>query len=89
MLHNLLHQFNFKRSVKSGIYVDFLVKRLSLHLLKNQFNWSSIFILEKFVIEYLSRYIFSSLSIYNTKSPQHNAFNYFFIIYVLLVMALL
>ena len=89
MLNNLLHKFDLKRSLKSGVYVDFFYKKLSLHLLRNQFNWASIFILEKYLLEYSSRYLFSLLTPISTKTSKGSSFNYFFIAYFLVVAALL
>lgn len=89
MLDTIFNRFNFKKSTKSGIFIDFFFKKISLNFLKIQFNWVSLFILEKFFIEFLSRYIFNKLNFNNSGSNKFDSFNFSVVVYTLVVLFLL
>ena len=57
MLSLLYTTFTFKKHIKTGIYVDHLFKVVSLSILSNFFIWASLYVGEKFIIEYLTRYV--------------------------------
>jgi hypothetical protein len=89
MLNSLLFSFFFKKSVKTGFYIDFLTKRVSLYFLRNQFNWVAVFLLEKFVIEYLARFIYSRYFLGANIVQGTISLNYVVIIYPILYYMLL
>jgi hypothetical protein len=48
--------------MQSGLYVDYIIKKLSEIFIKNVFVYSSIFFGEKFIIEFLSKKILNNLT---------------------------
>lgn len=56
MLTNLLTQFTFKKHVKSGLYVDYILRLVAKTSLYNIFIWGGLYLSEKFFIEYLTRF---------------------------------
>jgi hypothetical protein len=48
--------------MQSGLYVDYVIKKLSEIFIKNIFIYSSIFFGEKFIIEFLSKKILNNFT---------------------------
>lgn len=67
--------FSFKKHVKTGLYVDYFLKLIALQGLLNIFIWASLYVSEKFIIEYTTRYLnnFST----NTNILLNNSINIF------------
>jgi len=58
------YNFTYIKSIRSGLYIDFLLKKYLNNFIKNSFIWFSIFFLEKFLIENFFRTFFK-LNIFN------------------------
>lgn len=56
--------FSFFRFIQSGLYLDFFFKKLIEIFIKNIFIYSSQFLGEKYMIEYLTKKIIDS-SVFN------------------------
>lgn len=57
MLKNKFISFKFTTHIKSGFYIDYLWRLLAKKYLQNVFIWGALYVSEKFVIEYLTRFI--------------------------------
>lgn len=57
MLALLYTTFCFKKHIKTGFYVDYFFKLLAGNFVQNVFIWASLYVSEKFLIEYSLRYI--------------------------------
>lgn len=55
MLNLKVITFKFKKSIKTGLYVDYLVRLLGKIGLLNGFIWSGLYVCEKLFIEYVFR----------------------------------
>ena len=77
MLYNYFITFNFHRFCQSGCYFDFFFKTISEVFVRNFFVYSSQFLGEKYMIEYLTKNIFAN-SIFNiNKIIGNNNLQYF------------
>ena len=56
MLNLLYVTFGFKKHIKSGAYVDYFFRLVAKTSLLNFFIWGFLYVGEKFVIEYLTRF---------------------------------
>lgn len=65
MLKFKIVTFEFFRFIQSGLYVDFLLKKLIELFVKNFFIYAAQFIGEKYMIEFLTKKVIDS-SIFNT-----------------------
>jgi len=57
MLKNLLIKFSFLRFFQTGLYFDYIIKKIIESLIKNVFIYTSYFFGEKFMIEFLTKNI--------------------------------
>lgn len=75
MLTMFYSLFSFKKHIKTGLYIDYLLKLIAQNSLLNVFIWASLYVSEKFIIEYITRYLnnFSS----NTMLVMNNSINIF------------
>lgn len=64
MLKFKIVEFSFFRFIQSGLYLDFLLKKLIEIFVKNVFVYSALFLGEKYMIEFLTKKIIDS-SIFN------------------------
>lgn len=65
MLKFKIVEFNFFRFIQSGLYFDFFLKKLVEIFVKNVFVYSSHYLGEKYMIEFLTKKVIDS-SIFNT-----------------------
>lgn len=72
MLHNFTLSRRFYRSIKVGFNVDYMVRCATSKLIHNGLVFGSIFLLEKFLIEYSSRF-FIGLELQSTNQPNWGA----------------
>lgn len=75
MLNMFYVMFSFKKHIKTGIYVDYLFKLIATNFLLNVFIWASLYVSEKFIIEYTTRY-WNNMS-YNSNLLLNNSINIF------------
>ena len=64
MLKSKIVTFNFFRFIQSGLYVDFFLKKVIEIFVRNVFIYSSQFLGEKYMVEFLTKKIIDS-SIFN------------------------
>lgn len=69
MLKNKLITVDFKKHVKSGLYIDYLGRLIVKSALLNIFIWGGLYISEKYIIEYICRFSFMS--------SKYNKFSFF------------
>lgn len=74
MLKTIIFNFKFFRFIQSGLYLDFLIKKLTEIFVKNYFVYSSHYFGEKYIIEYLTKKIIESW-IFNL-NKNHFHFNF-------------
>jgi len=89
MLDFFLLKHFFKKSAKIGNYVDYFFKQLSVFWVKELLVFCSIFFLEKYIIEYTSRYYFNffkniSLTFLKLNTNLSFSFNFLFFYFSLL-----
>jgi hypothetical protein len=60
--------FVFKKHIKSGIYVDYFSRLIGKLGVMNLFIWSSLYIGEKFLIEYTTRFTNNNNKLINNTS---------------------
>jgi hypothetical protein len=63
MLYSFFLSFKFIRYIQSGLYVDYIIKKLGEILVKNIFIYSSLFFGEKFIIEFLTKKVIDNYTI--------------------------
>lgn len=61
MLGSFLFSFQFARFCQSGWYIDFFLKKTAEVFVRNVFVYTSLFFAEKYIIEGLTKKIFSIL----------------------------
>ena len=88
MLNIRLYTFFFKKNIKIGLFIDYIFKKTIQTFLKNNLIWAGLFLLEKFFIEYISRFIFNSIFLNFFKKHDNNIFNLIFIFYIILLFML-
>jgi hypothetical protein len=54
----------FINFIQSGMYFDYIIKKITELFLRNIFIYSSIFFAEKFMIEFLSKKVIDNLTFY-------------------------
>ena len=64
MLRFIVIKFNFFRFIQSGLYLDFFLKKGVEVLIRNILVYTSLFLGEKYMIEFLTKKIIDS-SIFN------------------------
>lgn len=74
MINLLYVTFVFKKHIKSGAYVDYFFRILAKTSLLNFFVWGFLYVGEKFIIEYLTR--FTNIN-FNTFLVKNNSINIF------------
>lgn len=67
--------FSFKKHIKTGLYVDYFAKLIATSGLLNIFIWASLYVSEKFIIEYLTRYLNNAST--NTNLSLNNSITIF------------
>jgi hypothetical protein len=50
-----MHTERFINFIQSGMYIDYIIKKITEAFLRNFFVYSSIFFSEKYIIEFLSK----------------------------------
>jgi hypothetical protein len=60
MLKNITITFKFLRFIQTGFYVDFFFKKLIEIFVRNWLIYSSLFLGEKYIIEFLTKKIIDS-----------------------------
>ena len=60
MLHLNTLSWGYYRSAKTGYNVDYILRNFALKTISNCLIFGSIFLLEKYFIEYLARYVHNS-----------------------------
>jgi len=58
--------WSFYRTTKTGFNVDYISRKWGKFFILNFLIFGAIFLLEKFVIEYLSRYVYSAGNLKNS-----------------------
>lgn len=89
MLNTIFLSNFFIKSINLGFYIDYWFKSKLKIFIYNFLIWNSIFFAEKFLIEHLSKIIFSKLNLIlvNKNSMYLNNINYLMIfIYQLLLL---
>jgi hypothetical protein len=85
MLSIFFIKFDFHRFCQSGCYFDFFYKKLSEVFVRNFFVYSSQFLGEKYMIEYLTKNIFNKSVFYFNKVIGSNNLQYFDFFYNILM----
>jgi hypothetical protein len=62
MLNNKLLDFFFIKHIKSGLYIDYAWRLIAKTSILNLFVWGGLYVSEKFIIEYLTRFINNNAS---------------------------
>lgn len=74
-----MHTDRFVNFAQSGMYIDYIIKKITELFLRNFFVYSSIFFSEKYVIEFLSKktidnfVFFFNLQVFN-KNYEYSSF---------------
>jgi len=81
MLKFKIFNFNFVRFVQSGLYVDFLLKKIVEIFVRNFLIYSAIFFGEKYIIEILTKKIIDNtiFSLNKNLSLLDLLYSYYFI----------
>ena len=56
MLKNKFILFSFKKNIKNGLFADYLFRIFAKTKILNVFIWSFLYVGEKFIIEYTTRF---------------------------------
>ena len=62
MLSFFMHTKKFLNFMQSGMYLDYIIKKIAEVFVKNMFIYSSTFFGEKFLIEFLSKKTLDNLT---------------------------
>jgi hypothetical protein len=57
-----MHTKKFLNFIQSGMYLDYIIKKIAEMFVKNMFIYSSTFFSEKFLIEFLSKKTLDNLT---------------------------
>lgn len=87
MLQFIIVKFSFFRCLQSGLYLDFIIKKLIEKNVKNLFIYTAQFLGEKYMIEFLTKKIIdSSIFNYNKLFQLNNLFYSYYFIQILSII---
>jgi hypothetical protein len=91
MLKNFIFNFKFFRYIQSNLFVDYILKKIIEIFVKNILIYTSLFFGEKFIIEYLTKKIFSYYIVFISNSFSLNNFTFsnFFLNIIIFLLLLL
>lgn len=61
MLNSILHNFYFIKNTKTGLFIDYCFKKITQKFISNTLIWTSLFVSEKFLLEYTTRGLANSI----------------------------
>lgn len=64
MLGSFLYTKRFVNFIQSGMYLDYIIKKIAEIFIRNIFIYSSIFFGEKFIIEFVSKKTLDNLTFF-------------------------
>lgn len=90
MLGSTLYSYDFYIFCQSGFYLDFIIKKISEIVVKNLLVYSSLFLGEKYMIEYLTKNIFENFfkKFFKFFGKLNFSYKYFFINLILIFILL-
>lgn len=77
MLSNPFITFSLIRGTKVGLYIDFLVKTKTQNFIENWFIWGGVYVSEKLIIEYITRFTVNSYVTFRLPSKPIQAWSNF------------
>jgi hypothetical protein len=75
MLNIQFISWTYKKHIKTGLYLDYLTRLCGKSGVLNLFIWASLYVSEKFAIEYCTRYVSNHhKQLFNTTSEPLSVF---------------